>query len=152
MDCKDWLIPCRPGSVRPGRVAALLAVVALAVAGCGKPVGQVSGKVTRGDQPVAGAELHFQNEDGSEHYRGLTGDDGEYRLDYGAKKGVAPGVCKIAVGEYTRLDGKPLPAGEEGAALKGSGRVAKRLYVFEHRIEAGTNRVDLDLNKGKLEK
>ena len=55
-----------------------------------------------------------------------------------------PGRYKVTVAYYTLRNGKPLPGGEEGAALRGDEeKVVRHVYGFDRDIVAGAlNRVE----------
>lgn len=128
----------------------LLLVGGVVLAGCGTPVGRVTGKVTHKDQPVAGAELVFQSEaKKDEQFFGNAGDDGTYQVSYRTYNGLPVGRYQVTVRHYTLPNGKPLPPGEAGAALKSDEKAVERVYVFTKEIVTGTNAVDFELTKGK---
>jgi hypothetical protein len=131
----------------------LFAVGLLVLAGCGGSVGHPTGRVALRGTPVAGAELTFlPTSDPDAVATGVTDVDGKYRLDYGGKRGVAAGKVTVRVVHYTLPNGKPLPAGEEGAALKADETKALRTtYVFERDIAAGAGSLDFELSEGKRE-
>lgn len=132
---------------------AACAAALLLAAGCGGSLGTPGGKVTLGGNPVADASLTFlpaANPDAVAS--GVTGPDGTYRLDYGTKRGLAPGKCTVRVTVYTLKSGKPLPGGEQGAALKGDDtKTVQHTYVFETDVPAGASTLDFELNQGKKE-
>jgi hypothetical protein len=132
--------------LRPAACAALL----LVLTGCAAPVGRVTGKVTWKGQPVAGAELAFHPEkDPTDHFSGLCGDDGTYRVTYRTGNGLPPGRYRVVVTRFLTSDGKPVPAGEPGEVLKTAGRAVKKSYAFEKEVAAGENPVDFELTQGK---
>jgi hypothetical protein len=138
--------------LHPGRAArGLFAVVLLAAVGCGQPAGQPAGKVTWKGQPVAGAELAFEPESGPEAAAyGTSGQDGTYSLEFRKGGGLPAGPCKVTITRYTLPNGKPLPEGEEGAALRGDEeRVRRHKVVFDKAITPGPNALDFELTKGK---
>ncbi len=136
---------------RLSRVA-LLCVLAL-VAGCGGALATPSGKVTLNGEPVADVSLTFlpaANPDAVAS--GVTGADGLYRLDFGTKRGLATGKCTVRITRYTLKNGKPLPGGEQGTALKNDDKKSVRItYVFEKDVTAGDATLDFELNEGKKE-
>lgn len=129
----------------------LFAVVLLAAAGCGQPAGQPAGKVTWKGQPVAGAELAFEPGAGPEAAAyGTSGQDGTYTLEFRKGGGLPAGPCKVTITRYTLPNGKPLPEGEEGAALRGDGeKVRRHSVVFDKEIATGPNALDFELTEGK---
>lgn len=75
-----------------------LSALAIMLAGCGGKMGQVTGKVTIDNQPVANATVSF--EDTVKHIRssGVTNADGVYTLSTNVKDDGAPvGDYKVAV-------------------------------------------------------
>lgn len=127
-------------------LAALLAV------GCGGAVAQPTGRVTLKGEPLAGAELTFlPAADPNAVATGVTDADGRYRLDYGTKRGVAVGKATVRIVRYTLLNGKPLPPGEQGTALKGDDtKSVRHTYTFEKDVAAG-GAIDFELSEGKKE-
>lgn len=119
--------------------------------GCGSSC-KPSGKVTLRGEPIAGAELIFRPVATPDApIIGLSGSDGAYRLDYAGKSGVPTGKCRVVVTHYTLPNGKPLPGGEEGAALKsGDKKVVRTVYSFERDLAAGASTQDFELSEGKL--
>lgn len=118
--------------------------------GCGEPVGQVTGQVTWKKQPVAGAELRFQASSNPEDiYSGLSSEDGKYQISYRTHQGLPVGAYKITITRYTQAGGKPLPAGEAGAALKSQGKAVRQVFAFDRTITAGANTLDFELSEGK---
>ena len=135
------------------RVRGPVLVALLVVAGCGGSVGQPTGRVTLRGAAVSGAELTFlPSADPNAVATGVTDGDGKYRLDYGGKRGVAAGKATVRIVQWTLPNGKPLPAGEEGAALKADETKAVRIsYLFERDVPAGTGTLDFELGEGKRE-
>src|SRR5690348_2228199 len=134
--------------VHPGRAArGLFVIVLLAAAGCGRPAGQPAGKVTWKGQPVAGAELTFEPQAGPEAAAyGASGADGTYHLEFRKGGGLPVGPCKVTITRYTLPNGKPLPEGEEGAALRGNEeKVRRHSVVFDKEITPGANALDFEL-------
>jgi hypothetical protein len=128
----------------PLRLARLLAVLAafaaaLAVAGCGKPTGNVSGKVTYKGNPVKGGSVVFAQPNGQDLWADIQ-EDGSYsftKVDAGPVKvavktsslkpparGAFPGAA-----EGSNARGYSPPAGQENPNKpQGAGDRAK-LYV-----------------------
>jgi hypothetical protein len=144
------LIPVSP---MPVRVRGSLLVALVVVAGCSGSVGQPTGRVTLRGVAVSGAELTFlPAADPDAVATGVTDGDGKYRLDYGGKRGVAAGKATVRIVHWTLPNGKPLPAGEEGAALKADETKAVRTtYLFEKEVPAGSGTLDFELSEGKKE-
>ncbi len=70
--------------LRLGAVACVSLIVALSVTGCGSDGPEravVTGKVTLNGDPLPGADVEFQPDDGSPSY-GMTDDKGRYNLMY----------------------------------------------------------------------
>jgi len=122
-----------------------------AAVGCGGATGQATGKVTRGGGPVPSAEITFASAtDPEATVHGASGPDGVYYLSYISGGGIPPGKYKVTVAYYTLRNGKPLPDGEEGAALRGDEtKVVRHAVEFERDIAAGSNPRDFELNDGK---
>ena len=122
----------------------------LALAGCGS-VGTPSGRVTMNGQPVVGAEIVIWSEAKPDApIAGLTNTEGKYQLDLAGKSGVPVGKCRVEITHYTLLNGKPLPGGEEGVALKNNEKKAlKALYTFEKDIATGPLAMDFELSQGQ---
>jgi hypothetical protein len=137
----------------PVRFRGALLGALLFVSGCAGPVGQPTGRVTLRGVPVAGAELTFlPAADPNAVATGVTDADGKYRLDYGGKRGVAAGKATVRVVYWTLPNGKPLPPGEEGSALKADETKARQTtYVFEKEVPAGGATIDFELGEGKRE-
>lgn len=120
----------------------------VALGGCGGAVGQPTGKIVWNGQPVAGAELMFESDrDAALQFFGRSGDDGVYQLSYRTFKGVPVGHYKVTVTGTFLPGGKPLPTGEAGVALRSSGKAARRAFLFERDVAAGSSTIDLDLGK-----
>jgi len=89
-----------------------LAVLAAMAAGCdsGSPMGQVTGKVTFNGKPLPNAEIEFQPVDNRPSSSGKTDAEGQYKLQYTAKKsGALAGehVVRITTEQDASDDGKP---------------------------------------------
>jgi hypothetical protein len=88
------------------------------LAGCNSDSGPaltpVSGTVTLGDQPFAGAQVKFrpQGETLGHGGTGTTGADGKYVIIANRsnnRKGLLPGEYTVIVSRYLMPDGSPLP-------------------------------------------
>ena len=124
----------------------------LSLTGCAPTEGVLEGTVTHHGAPVASAEVVVAaQDDPGQRYFGVTGEDGSISLTYRTRQGLSPGRYTIRVTQLTRRGGRPLPPGEEGAALEQSGAAISRTYVFERDVAAGVNRFDLKLEDGRLE-
>jgi len=112
--------------------------------GCGGTVATVTGKATLGGQPVGGAEVVVEStSDPSESFFGMTTEDGSVFASYGTESGMPVGHYKVHVTYFTQRNGQPLPAGEEGQALRQAGRAIGKVYTFEHDFVTGKNELDL---------
>lgn len=134
-------------------IATLLLVLPFG-AGCGAPLGQATGKVTWKGTPAARADVVFTPEaDPDAAVFGVSGPDGTYHLDYARKRGVLAGKCKVTITWFTLRDGKPLPDGEAGAALRGDDeKVLRHVYEFDKAVAAGPNPIDFELAEGRSSK
>lgn len=138
------IMNCPPGCL----CAILCAILCSFILGCGssEPLARLSCHVSRGDQPLAGAELRFE----------LTGAkratisavslaDGSCYIDLGERKGLPPGDYRITVTQYETVDGQPLPGGEEGQALKSTGKARRVRYEFSKPLAKGQNTLKLKI-------
>ena len=144
-------------SLFPARLTGLtclLAVGFFGITGCGKPVGQLAGTVTNKGAPVSRAELMFQSTANAEgQYFGISSDSGAYSINYRGQNGMPLGGYTVTVSHYTLSNGKPLPPGEEGEALKNKkGAVKKATYDFAVDVLAGVNKIDFELTQAKNKK
>ena len=130
------------GSVLP-RIVAFVRLFAL---GCNSSTVKISGKVTLNQEPVAGTIIDFTSSDGSKNFRGVSLDDGTYRIDYGADGGLPMGRYQITVSRAETLDGQPLPSGEAGMVLRNSGQAIDRRYVLHKEIATSSTEFDLVLD------
>jgi len=130
---------------RPLILVAIGAAVA-ALTGCGGSTARIAGQVTHNGEPVSGAEVVLESPtDAGEQYYGLTTEDGSLYVGYRDKPGVAPGPWKIRVTDHTQRDGRPLPGGEAGQALRASNQVVVRTYLFDQELTGGRNELELKL-------
>lgn len=132
-------------------VLVLAGVGGVAAAGCGPPLGRVSGTVTFQGRPVPLAEVGFEarDEPGRQAFA-TTGEDGRYTLAYPNGKGLVPGRYAVKVTRHTLPDGRPLPPGEQGTALLAEdGKTVSRHYYFEVEVTAGANTHDFELTRGR---
>ena len=126
-----------------GRTASL-AFLGLFVLGCGgQNLGDVSGKVTLGGQPLAGATVIFQPEDGSRPSMGVTNEDGEYELQYDRKTtGAVIGKHRVSI--TTGQEGND---GDESTAV--AEKVPAKYNVKSElvkEVESGSNEIDFALD------
>jgi hypothetical protein len=119
--------------------------------GCGGPVGHVEGQITNQGQTVPRADLVFtlENQPAAVFY-GVSRDDGIYVLDEGERGGLPVGKYQVVVTEYVLPDGTPLPAGEAGAAIRGSDEATARRHSLTKDVAAGMNKLDLKLEEAQL--
>jgi hypothetical protein len=138
-------------AVRVGLAALLMGALA-GLSGCGGSVGQVAGRVSSQGQAVPKAELVFTLEgQPAEVFYGVTREDGSYRVDVGAKKGLPPGTYQVAVTDFVLADGTLAPGGEEGAALQSAGRAFQRTHMLTKEVAAGQNEIEIKLEEGQLQ-
>lgn len=132
-------------------IAILVAVVLLSLTGCGTPTARATGTVTRAGKTLEGVEITFER-DGSPEYsvHGKVGPGGRFYLNYPSVQGMPLGRYRIILTRYTLPNGKPLPGGEEGEALRAEeSRVQKSMVRFEKDLSAGNNTLDLEWNEGR---
>ena len=101
-----------------GMIGVMVAVAFLVTAGCGGPsetkfkVTEVKGKVTKGGQPYADAQvsLMFQGQPPADFpgAGGKTDAQGNFEILTGAQKGVPAGTYTVIVNKMVGADGKPL--------------------------------------------
>jgi hypothetical protein len=132
------------------RPCLVLLVGGLAVlAGCAARV-TVTGKVLENGNPVPRAELSWMSEtDPAVFGTALSDPTGAYVVESGGKRGLPPGRYQVRVIVWRTRDGRPLPEGEAGAALKGTPRARQFTATLSHDVAAEAGTVDLDLT-GKL--
>jgi hypothetical protein len=119
---------------------------AVVLSGCGGSLAQIGGKVTHRGEAVAGAEVVVESAaDSRLQYFGRTREDGSLYVGYRDKPGLPVGRCKIRVTHYTLRDGKPLPSGEAGRAVRESNKSIGRIFLFEQDLANGKNVLDLKL-------
>lgn len=122
----------------------------LFLAGCGGSDATLSGRITSSGQPAGGASLQVQSmADSVRHGSGAVLADGVYRIDFGTKQGLPPGDCRIEIRHTVTSDGRPLPPGEDGMAMRQSGRVKNIHVAFIRCLSSGTNLIDLELDEGE---
>ena len=129
---------------------AALAACALAfVTGCETRVA-VTGRVVDGGQPVAGAELRWAHQsDDKVFVSGVTDADGKYILDAAGRRDIPAGKYQVTVTWWRTRAGGPLPAGEEGTALKGTDAARQFTATVDVEVKAGSPNVDVDVT-GKV--
>jgi hypothetical protein len=69
----------------------------------------VTGKVTLGGQPVAGATVMFQSDITLATFTGVTSEDGSYRLGTAEQRASdCKGACRVSISKFLKPDGSPL--------------------------------------------
>lgn len=130
--------------------AGLLLTGLMFLAGCSAPVGQISGSVNKKGKAIPRAELAFESTDKPDvQYFGISDEAGAYAVSYRTQRGMTPGRYLVTITHHTLPNGKPLPAGEEGEAIKTAEKAVKHVLLFEIDVAAGPNKVDFDLSQGK---
>ena len=79
------------------RLAATVALVAAAVAGCGKDRGNVSGKVTFNGQPVSEGEVQFYDREYGAFFTAKLGADGTFAARTAEGPGLWIGTYRVAI-------------------------------------------------------
>jgi hypothetical protein len=133
-------------------LGALCLIATLVVlSGCGGRA-SVSGKVVENGKPIPSAELRWASEtDPSVFGSAATDRTGTYTVEAGGKKGLPPGRYQVTITWWQTRDGKPLPEGEEGAALKQTPRARRFTATLTQEVTASTSLLDLDVtDKGKV--
>src|SRR5438045_2420616 len=126
------------------RASSLIAFGFLFLVGCEKRA-TVSGKVLENGQPIAGAELRWVGtSDKAVFASGASDQKGVYIIDAGGKRDIPVGRYQVTVGWWRTHDGRALPQGEEGAALKGK-RGAAVLLSATLNVEVTSRTMSLDL-------
>lgn len=122
----------------------------LLLSGCGGGEATLSGRIMASGEPAGGASLEVQSmADAARRGSGAVLADGAYRIDFGTKQGLPPGDCRIEIRHTVTPDGKPLPPGEDGMAMRQSGRVKNIHVAFVRSLSSGTNQIDLELDEGE---
>lgn len=137
------------GTAKAG-LGALVVLGLILAAGCGKRV-NVTGKVLENGKPIAQAELRLASEsDATLFVSGISDQNGVYMLDTAGKRGIPPGRYKVSITWWRLRDGKPLPEGEAGSALRGTSKVRSFSAELSTEIKADSSSVDLDVT-GKVQ-
>jgi hypothetical protein len=135
--------------MKPGHLAALIAIVALL--GCGdsggKSTAKVSGKVTSGGQPVTEGNIRFTplatGGDAGMPASGKIEPDGSYTLStYGTNDGAVVGKHRIDYEEKV-FEGTLQP----GESPPASPYAGTKPNPAEVEVKAGSNTIDIDLAK-----
>ncbi len=117
----------------------LLALCLVVISGCGyTDVAPVTGTVTLDGQPLKGASITFQPENGRPSYGG-TDQQGNYKLFYSMEQnGAAIGPCTVTVSTAT----------EDESGKRRKETIPKKYFDKEKikvSVEAKANRIDLKL-------
>jgi hypothetical protein len=142
-------------------------LILICLIGCGGsnggysgPLGQVSGKITSGGKPIPqGSQVVFQTKEGSNYMAtGTVGANGEYSLNYDAKKNL-PAMTYIATVLPPTKTGAPAKMSPDQMANPGQvlsattteappfpDRYSSALNSgLEYTVKAGKNTYDVDL-------
>ena len=134
--------PCRGRA--PVSAAALIALVALM--GCERRVA-VTGRVLENGQPVGGAELRWAHQvDPKVFVSGVTDATGAYILDADGRKDIPVGKYQVTVTWWRTKDGQPLPAGEQGTAMKGTAAARQFTATVDVEVTGGHPTMDIDVS------
>lgn len=134
----------------PTKFLSVTALLSLTVAGCENRV-QLTGRVLNDGRPVPGAELSWAHQtDPTVAVSGVTNAEGTYILEAGGKKAVPVGKYHVTVTWWEMPGGEPLPAGEEGAALRGSARARQLTAEVDVDVTGASYTLDVDVSgKGR---
>ena len=125
------------------------AAVLVALVGCDGRVA-VTGRVVENGQPVPGAELRWAHQsDPKVFVSGVTDASGAYILDAAGRKDIPAGKYQVTVTWWRTRTGQPLPAGEQGTAMKGTDVARQFTATVEVEVKAGSPNVDVDVT-GKV--
>ena len=130
--------------IRLGQVACVPLILALSVTGCGSDGperGVVTGKVTLNGDPLPGADVEFQPEEGSPSYA-MTDDKGRYDLMYTRdKRGAMLGEHTVRImtpttgtdtqGNEVRVRQQVPPKYNAGSKLSREVKPGKNKFDFE---------------------
>jgi hypothetical protein len=124
------------------RASAIMALVLAVIAGCnsGKPMGEVTGKVTLDGMPVKGLEVNFEPKDPTLGTTaiGYTQADGTYKLHYpGDQQGAPVGDYKVKI-----LGGEPNE--ETGVRVTIPPKYNSQTELSKT-VGAGENKIDFEL-------
>jgi|YNPMSStandDraft_1061717.scaffolds.fasta_scaffold28946_1 hypothetical protein len=127
----------------------LLGSVAI-LPGCGPPRATVTGTITWEGQAVPQADLLFEDTSGKIAISGRSDDQGNYFLNYLDRRGMPAGNYQVTINHYTLPKRKPLPKGEEGAALRGDlHKLEQHRFRFDVQVQPGSNTIHFALEKGQ---
>jgi hypothetical protein len=117
-------------------------------AGCGDPdMGYVTGTVTLDGQPLEGATLFFQPDNGDRPSLGYTDADGYYQLEYSTtKSGARVGAHTVRISTYAEV----LVDDETGNRLPGTPEKVPMKYntktELKKEVKAGRQTMDFELD------
>ncbi|MFO0908473.1 MAG: carboxypeptidase regulatory-like domain-containing protein [Isosphaeraceae bacterium] len=139
-------------------------VLALLVCGCGGDEDKVtlvpvSGKITRNGKPLAGAKVTFvPDATNKESTPGVdeTGPEGNYKLKYKTRYGVAVGKYTVVVDEPIALDASKVPdafkddpymaqLSQTGGGTTTKKKAAGEKWEFEANVESGGGEFEFDV-------
>ena len=80
---------------------------------------------------------------------GVTDANGAYVLDAAGRRDIPTGKYQVTAAWWRTKDGRPLPPGEQGAALKGTGAARQFTATVDVEVKAGSPIVDIDVT-GKV--
>lgn len=109
-------------------VACLSLITTTGCGGSGPKLAKVTGKVTLKGQPIKGANVQFQPENGPMAI-GITDDQGSFTLTTNGRAGAPVGLCKVSVSKPAAAPTSSMPANPTpedmakmaSAAAKGGG-------------------------------
>jgi hypothetical protein len=129
-----------------------LAVLALAISGCGDGMAEVTGKVTLDGEPLASgngvrATVYFQPESGDGVAAvGILDQNGQYTLSSGSKDGVAPGVYRVTCTASQIIRSKDPNGAPSGRRITDPKYANAQTSGFQFTVEPGRNEFDLALD------
>ena len=130
-------------------LASVSALFSAAIAGCGGAdnVGQVSGKVTLGGEPLAGAIVKFQPTAGGSPSAAIVDGSGNYKLGYTeGVQGAEIGSHKVIISTFSAGNPDAEPPKPPVAEKVPSKYNAKSELTAD--VKAGSNTIDFPLEPG----
>jgi len=131
----------------------VLSLVAVALAGCGSNLSEVTGLVTLNGEPLRGGNgvrgtVYFQPATGEGTTAvGLLDENGEYSLSSGSQAGVAPGEYLVACSATQLIRTKDGNAAG-GKRLTGAKYANALTSGLKFTVVPGKNQFDLELSAG----